>query len=58
MNVFCIGAHFFCDGPNALKNVLDRQEITQSVCEEKNLDQKVDLEKKLVNFSEASLWAS
>ena len=44
--------HFFCEGRNSLKNVLDRQEITQSVCEKKNLDQKVDIKKKLEHFSE------
>ena len=41
-----------CEGRNALKNVPNRQEIEWSVCEEKNLDQKVHLEKKLEHFSE------
>ena len=40
------------DGRDSLKNVLSRQEIEQSVCEKKNLDQKVILEKKLEHFSE------
>ena len=38
---------FDLDGRDSLKNVLNRQEIERSVCEEKNLDQKVVLEKKL-----------
>ena len=42
---------FDLDGRNSLKNVLNRQEITWSVCE-KNLDQKFDLTQKLEQFSE------
>ena len=49
---------FDLDGRDSLKNVLNRQEIERSVCEKKNLDQKVILEKKLENFSEKStLWS-
>ena len=44
--------HFFCEGRNSLKNMLSRQEITRSVCEEKNLDQKFDLTQKLEQFYE------
>ena len=43
------------DGRDSLKNVLNRQEIGWSVCEKKNLDQKVILEKKLEHFSKKKL---
>ena len=45
-------AQFFAEGRNSLKNMLSRQEITWSVCEEKNLDQKFDLRTKLEQFFE------
>ena len=45
-------SHFFCESRDSLKNVLNRQEITRSLCEKKNLDQKVDIKKKLEHFSE------
>ena len=47
---------FDLDGRDWLKNVLNRQEITRSVCEKKNLDQKVLLEKKIEHFSEKKYY--
>ena len=46
---------FFAEGWNSLKNMLSRQEITWSVCEEKNLDQKFDLTQKLEQFFKKKL---
>ena len=43
---------FDLDGRDSLKDVFNRQEITRSVCEKKNLDQKVIIEKELEHFSE------